>query len=161
MISSKGRVFYKFYVLQCFKNSEWIKEWVDEQTQPKGPMMKRWDIKEGHTLFLHIVWTILLSYFVAGLLGADNNRPTEGKTLCSQKGRCTLVGWETFQAADFLHHENLPERGQRDKVSSMRMEGNCVGENRAQRFFGRKITALWAGKFFHLRVICSGMCKGK
>ena len=43
----------------------------------------------------------------------------------------------------------------------MRMEVNCVGENRAQRFFGRKITALWAGKFFHLRVICSGMCKGK
>lgn len=38
-------------------------------------MMKRWDIKEGHTLFLHIVWTILLSYFVAGLLGTDNNRP--------------------------------------------------------------------------------------
>lgn len=32
------------------------------------------------------------------------------------------------------------------------------GENRAQRFFGRKITALWAGKFFHLRESLSLEC---
>lgn len=99
-----------------------------------------------------------LSYCAEGFLGTDNNRSQEKDPLFT---KIQVPLKETFQVADLSHHENLPKRGQHHKVPLMRMEGKYVEENKAQRFLCRKITALWAGKFFHLRVICSGMCKGK
>ena len=145
------------------KNSKWLKKWVYEPTQPNGPMMDLWEdgILRRDTLSSSTLSGLFNCYFVAGLPGAHNNRPLGTNLLFTERQVHLGRMKETFQVADPLDRKNLPKRGWCDKVSSMRMEGNCVGENRAQRFFGRKITALWAGKFFHLRVICSGMCKGK
>lgn len=91
-----------------------VQWWIWEKTEHEG---------EIHP-FLQLFWTILLSDFAEGLLGADKNWAPGKEPLCSQKGRCTLIGRkEAFQVAEFLHHDNLPKRRQHGNVSSMRTEG--------------------------------------